>query len=786
MRPLKLELEGFTAFRGPTCLDLRDLDLFAITGPTGAGKSSLIDAISYALYGRVPRVANEVGACISQGVERMRVALEFLAGEDKFRVYRETRRKGAPNQRLDRWQDGEWRALADRAADVTAHVAQIVGLDYDGFTRSVLLPQGQFAEFLAGAADKRRAVLRSLLRLDFYERMRARAGAIAAELKTRLDERERELAGLAEATPENRDRLEAEVAEKRREAERLQAESLALADGLALAQALSQARDRLCAAEAEATAAQEALVRTRALVEDGDAQLAALAKRLAEAESQLAANRFEPQRLAQLTLALGRAQDLARCLEDVANAEALRQQVDSRVSELAIAAEEQGRRHAAAERALQSAEEALEEAKRHDLAATLQRGLKPGDRCPVCGGAIGAVPAASAGDSLEAAQQRFEAARKAESGERGALQAALTAATQVSAQAQAAAERVEELDGRRLRLTAGLAEALPEGAAPSIVALEAALKEQTEAGAQRQRLEEEARGLAGQVERLKGELDRARQELAALAQRAAGAAQSRESARSALQEPSDGLAQLAGEAGWPEVAELLRSGADVSAALRERLASAQARQQETALVIGQTEERLKRLEQDIEKAKGLRRDLARLKEDHGVAADLALMLRADRFQAFVQQEALATLAADGSRRLEQLSAGRYRLRVEEKGQEFEVIDQWNADQARSVKTLSGGETFLASLALSLALAESLPGLAAGGRVVLDSIFLDEGFGSLDPEALDRAADALDALRGENRLVCVVTHLQELAQRLPARVLVSPSREGEAGSTISVA
>ncbi len=159
------------------------------------------------------------------------------------------------------------------------------------------------------------------------------------------------------------------------------------------------------------------------------------------------------------------------------------------------------------------------------------------------------------------------------------------------------------------------------------------------------------------------------------------------------------------------------------------------------------------------------------------------MLRADRFQAFVQQEALATLAADGSRRLEQLSAGRYRLQVEEKGQEFEVVDQWNADEARSVKTLSGGETFLASLSLALALAESLPGLAASRRVVLDSIFLDEGFGSLDSEALDRAADALDALRSENRLVCVVTHLPELAQRLPARVVVGKS---EAGSTVSIA
>ena len=74
-------------------------------------------------------------------------------------------------------------------------------------------------------------------------------------------------------------------------------------------------------------------------------------------------------------------------------------------------------------------------------------------------------------------------------------------------------------------------------------------------------------------------------------------------------------------------------------------------------------------------------------------------------------------------------------------------------------------------------------LAASADVALDSIFLDEGFGSLDPEALDRAADALDSLRVANRMVCVVTHLQELADRLPAKIVVHKS---EAGSSLEVA
>src|SRR5687767_13999727 len=108
MRPLRLEIEGFTAFRNRACLDFEDLDLFAITGPTGAGKSSLIDAICYALYGRIPRMGNQVGGAISQGLERMQVTLEFRAGGRAYRVLRETRRKGNGNVRLEQHDGTDW------------------------------------------------------------------------------------------------------------------------------------------------------------------------------------------------------------------------------------------------------------------------------------------------------------------------------------------------------------------------------------------------------------------------------------------------------------------------------------------------------------------------------------------------------------------------------------------------------------------------------------------------------------------------------------------------------
>ena len=88
MRPHKLTLEGFTSFREKLELDFAGLDLFAITGPTGAGKSSLIDAIVFALYGQVPRVGDDYKQLISHGAERLSVMLEFGVGKERYRIAR--------------------------------------------------------------------------------------------------------------------------------------------------------------------------------------------------------------------------------------------------------------------------------------------------------------------------------------------------------------------------------------------------------------------------------------------------------------------------------------------------------------------------------------------------------------------------------------------------------------------------------------------------------------------------------------------------------------------------
>src|SRR6266498_3684599 len=115
MRPLKLELRGFTAFREPAVIDFTELDVFAISGPTGSGKSSLLDAMTYALYGRVERVGDRVSQLISQGQPRMAVTLEFEVGRDRYRVTRSTPVKGATKILLERLVQGQWRQAGEGA-----------------------------------------------------------------------------------------------------------------------------------------------------------------------------------------------------------------------------------------------------------------------------------------------------------------------------------------------------------------------------------------------------------------------------------------------------------------------------------------------------------------------------------------------------------------------------------------------------------------------------------------------------------------------------------------------
>lgn len=137
-------------------------------------------------------------------------------------------------------------------------------------------------------------------------------------------------------------------------------------------------------------------------------------------------------------------------------------------------------------------------------------------------------------------------------------------------------------------------------------------------------------------------------------------------------------------------------------------------------------------------------------------------------------------------RLLAMSSGQYELcrasesenKREKTGLELNVVDHYNGSR-RSVKTLSGGETFMASLSLALGLSDEIQSCAGGIR--LDTMFVDEGFGALDEEALDKAMSALQSLAGENTMVGIISHVGQLKDRIDKKIVVTKKRQGGDGA-----
>ncbi len=188
MRPLRLLLDGFGSYRQPTEADFSDVNFFALTGPTGSGKSTLIDGLCFALYGTVPRWGKEnvIAHALAPAASACRVGLVFEAGGKRYAAVRALARdkRGqvhtrearldlldpavAPDAPLADLLGAAIEHLAEGPDPVKSKVQDILGLGYDHFIQSVLLPQGRFADFLQAESRKRQELLVELLAFGVY------------------------------------------------------------------------------------------------------------------------------------------------------------------------------------------------------------------------------------------------------------------------------------------------------------------------------------------------------------------------------------------------------------------------------------------------------------------------------------------------------------------------------------------------------------------------------------------------------------------------------------------
>ncbi len=171
MRPVKLAFRGLRSYREATEIDFGDLDLFAIIGDTGAGKSTVIEALSLALYGRKTwSGGSNLEELIADGENTMAIELTFLAEGNEWTVTRSRHRNAsAPINKLECRATGE---KVDGNRLVNERVEELLGLDHSQFVRAVVLPQGRFDELLQSTRTERNKILRSIFGLDDLRRVR--------------------------------------------------------------------------------------------------------------------------------------------------------------------------------------------------------------------------------------------------------------------------------------------------------------------------------------------------------------------------------------------------------------------------------------------------------------------------------------------------------------------------------------------------------------------------------------------------------------------------------------
>jgi DNA repair protein SbcC/Rad50 len=876
MRIQTLEVENFMPYRDQPPLDFRDLSLFAIVGETGSGKSSIVDAICYALYGRIPRIRTENGQrenIISRGAKQFHVGLTFDLGGATYKIIRQGT---AMREDVQVFKDGNQLKQLLKKKDADRYIEEtLLHMNFDVFTRIIILPQGQFDRFLKPDTPRaRRDILISLLSLDIYERIGKAAGAHAGTLMGELGGLEHDLAGIDQntITEEAMGLLDHAVADAGHQAsllqEQLKARELALAmmeqraskarqlaklqgqlaafraradeingdrarltTGLVLAslqpslanwarlatdlEKLVTARDK---ASAAVIAAQKALEIAQAVRADTSLRAgeAAFAEKLDEISSAIARlSDLQPfaARLEELQHKTDAAADKAKVLEhSITQLNGAMKVQDERRTQLQEALAE-------AHDGSTQADDAFERARSENAAVVVQQGLRPGDTCPVCGHVVEELVAhaehldfARLKTARDEARKRVEHCQndlteheKKSETDRVRFEELARQLTVLKAEDKDDRHEAHELtlrllmdptvarDGSnnpvaflRARLMQLRGQETTTRTAQKTIALqlEEQRKKEEDARTQLAGFQTEAAALEGQHRQAKAQYETLKRDL--LAQASMHGFDSIASMKAAVL-PADQLVALqasvrrydhdtAAAAAQVEMLEQelgpdLPTEADLEAARAARETAA------TDFALAQ---------ENLATARSSRNDLLarrafltdRLARKEQVTRLLSTYQQVARdfgskgMVAFVSSGILEQLLVTANDHLYILSKGRFELLLDE-GDQMMVQDSFSASGPRDVATLSGGETFLASLALALAVKDLL-----STSVDLDSFFIDEGFGTLDETTVQGVADVLESLRRDGSLVGIITHRADLVERFET-VLEVTNQNGSA-------
>jgi exonuclease SbcC len=841
MIPIALRLRNFLSYGEHVPPLLFDgIHVACIVGPNGHGKSALLDAITWALWGECRARARE--DVIRAGAQEAEVEFEFALDTGRYRVLRKRGRNGRSSLDLHVVLPEGLRSLTGNSqAETQQRIIDLLRMGYDTFINSAFLVQGRADEFTIKPPGERKRILAEILELQRYDAYEARAREEKRRREQAVEQAERDLARV-EAELASRAEREAEEARLGEEARRWDAAVLEAQTRLQVLRerysALGQARHTLEEARQRCAEAQAAHARTSRAIAEHRARLQAAQRVLAQAaaierdyqelvdvraalqvlsERAAEALTLQQQRTAhERAVASARASlqtTLRKLEEQLRQAErdaAQRPRLEQALEQAAAAAARYEALQARRAQVLQRLGEAhgeqtslearnAELRKRFREAKDAQRVLATADQCPYC---LTPLDATSRQHAIARSEQHNR--ELAEQGR--ANNARLAALKACIAEAQAELDRLE-------------AEIAPlQGACERLGQWRQALEAATRAEAELARLRQERDAVAAALARgdyapeaqaalaaldaQLAALNYDSQQHAALRQREQQLA-SRErdyhqlvQMREAMPREQALLAQAeADAAAWreraeadaarvatleAELAQLPQLEADLQAA-EERQRQAEAAQRDAHQRLGAVRQQLQYLAFLATERQRLVAQRDHLQQELGIYRDLTLAFGKSGIQAMIIEAAIPELEAEANTLLARMTDNRMHLLLEtqretQKGTTIETLDIKLADELGT----RGYELFSGGEAFraNFALRVALAKLVARrAGVPLQLLIIDEGFGTQDAEGIERIVEAIRAIQDDFQRILVVTHLAEMKEVFPVRIEVRKTRQG---------
>lgn len=864
MKPLKLTMRAFGPYAGETVIDFEKLQgrhLFLICGPTGAGKTTILDAMCYALYGKTSgdRTGEKMRSDYADSSERTEVIFDFMLGD---KTYRATR---SPAQMVDK-KRGSGQTLAAMQASLSEledgkeintlrtgieeAAGKLIGLNADQFCQVILLPQGDFRKLLVAKADEREAILKQLFKTqrfsDFKDRLKDRLDAKVRE-KMEKQTREDQILSSSGATDEKqlsqmveeagKELKEAQDIVKSREKESnefrevYQKETALMGHFTELEKALKQdaalknEEGRMKEMEASLSLIRSArelapyFVQLDGITREGKQEAVKLKTARADMETYSKLNETLEKRIQELDAMKEKREEerkTALKMQDLVPKAKLYgaavQALKNAKNALSRAEEETKRLQTSAEAARKARDAQKEKADAvrksyiDGQAFLLAEGLEDGVPCPVCGAIHHPAPArggdyVAKAEDVERAQKEYE-------------------------RASAAYDRAN--DAKEKHSTGAYAKAVSDHAKAD--AQMKTLEEIPEAYRDPKYLEAESTRLLTDIrkweqdkETAAAQLRKAGADLSASQAACRNAEERREELVKKYRETESVLKEASDKAGFQSLDECKEwyKKKDTEESVRKTLEQyradrksteerIKAEEQETAgkerpdmLALNEKskalqdqlkkaseraaalKERTETLQKAVSDARAIEKELEDLRKEEGLIRGLYDLTSGKKTRITLERYVLGTLLDDvanaANLRLLSMSRRRYSLHrmtdesgLGKGGLSLEVSDSFTG-RSRPANTLSGGETFLASLSLALGLADVVQSRQGGVR--LDTMFIDEGFGTLDPDSLNSAMNTLIDLQNTGRMVGIISHVPELEERIDARLRVTPAEKG---------